>query len=150
VPAPDPSAGPGSDLEQLRDHLRAFAAARNWGQYHTPKNLAMALAVEAAELMEPLQWLTSEEAAAGRIDAETRAALGDEIADVAIYLIRLADVLGVDLGRAVVEKIGRNEGRFPAGGLMPPPSGAGVLAEVRRDITRSTRSRLPSGTHVGA
>jgi NTP pyrophosphatase (non-canonical NTP hydrolase) len=73
----------------------------------------MALAVEAAELMEPLQWLTSEEAAVERIDAETRAALEEEIADVAIYLIRLSDVLGVDLGEAVRAKVERNERRFP-------------------------------------
>lgn len=114
MPASDPSSGSRSDLEHLRDRLRAFAATRDWEQYHTPKNLAMALAVEAAELMEPLQWLTSEEAAAGRIDVETHAALADEIADVAIYLIRLADVLGVDLGEAIVAKIRRNEERFPA------------------------------------
>ena len=116
MPASDPFPGSRPDLEQLRDRLRVFATERDWERYHIPKNLAMALAVEAAELMEPLQWLTSEEAGAVRIDPETRAALEDEIADVAIYLIRLADVLGVDLADAVVKKIGRNEGRFPVGG----------------------------------
>jgi NTP pyrophosphatase (non-canonical NTP hydrolase) len=111
---PDAAAEPPSDLEDLRRRIRAFADARDWEQFHTPKNLVMALAVEAAELMEPLQWLTSEQAAAGEIDEATRVALEDEIADVAIYLIRLADVLGVDLGEAVRGKLDRNEGRYPA------------------------------------
>ena len=108
-----PSSPPTSDLDELRKRIRAFAEAREWGQFHTPKNLAMALAVEASELMEPLQWLTAEEAAPEALSSETRFALEDEVADIAIYLIRLADVLGVELGRAVVRKLEENEERFP-------------------------------------
>lgn len=103
-----------TNLESLRLRVRAFAEARDWEQFHTPKNLVMALAVEAAELMEPLQWLTSEEAAADGMDDDLRQRLTDEIADVAIYLIRLADVTGVDLADAVARKLSRNEERFPA------------------------------------
>jgi NTP pyrophosphatase (non-canonical NTP hydrolase) len=73
----------------------------------------MALAVEASELMEPLQWHTAEEAAADALSPETKAALEDEMADVAIYLIRLADVLGVELGPAILRKLRQNEERFP-------------------------------------
>jgi len=112
-----PCREPASDLDDLRRRIRTFADARDWEQFHTPKNLVMALAVEAAELMEPLQWLTNEEAGAREIDDATRAALEDEIADVAIYLIRLADVLGVDLGETVRRKLERNEARYPAEGV---------------------------------
>jgi len=115
-------------LDALRLRIRAFAEARDWEHFHTPKNLAMALAVEAAELMEPLQWLTSDQATADALDEETRAQLEDEIADVAIYLIRFADVVGVDVEAAVLAKIGRNEGRFPVedGGSLTPRTGAGA------------------------
>jgi NTP pyrophosphatase (non-canonical NTP hydrolase) len=102
-----------ADLRIHKERLRAFARAREWEQFHTPKNLAMAIAVEAAELMEPMQWLTPDEAEALKDDAEARAEIGSEIADVAIYLIRLADVLGIDLGSAIARKIDRNEERFP-------------------------------------
>jgi NTP pyrophosphatase (non-canonical NTP hydrolase) len=108
-----PSIPEEADLRIHTERLRAFARAREWEQFHTPKNLAMAIAVEAAELMEPLLWLTPDEAGALKDDAEARAKVGSEIADVAIYLIRLADVLGIDLGRAIARKIDRNEERFP-------------------------------------
>ena len=101
------------DLNNLTHRLRAFAKARDWEQYHTPKNLAMALSVEVAELVEHFQWLTPEEA--GRLvdDPVAKSEVASEIADVAIYLIRLADVLGIDLARAAQEKIEVNEVRFP-------------------------------------
>jgi dCTP diphosphatase len=101
------------DLRALTELVREFAEARDWEQFHTPKNLAMALAVEAAELMEPLQWLTPEEATAVRDDPRILAHLSEEMADVAIYLIRMADVLGVDLGEAIEAKVGRNSARYP-------------------------------------
>lgn len=105
---------PEADLNQIRLRIRAFAEAREWERFHTPKNLAMALAVEAAELMEPLQWLTTDEAAeVGTSDPETLAAVTDELADVAIYLVRLADVLGVELPAAIDRKLERNAERFP-------------------------------------
>jgi dCTP diphosphatase len=107
---------PDHDLRELALRIRAFAQARDWERYHTPKNLAMALSVEASELLEPFQWLTPAEAEALSRDPEQLAAVSDEMADVAIYLIRLADVLGVDLGEAIRRKMEVNEGRFPAEG----------------------------------
>jgi dCTP diphosphatase len=104
---------PHNDILTLQTRIRAFAEARAWASFHTPKNLAMALVVEAAELVEPFQWLTPEESRVKMDDPDFRAAVTDEIADVAIYLLRLADVTGVDVGAAVLEKLERNEGRFP-------------------------------------
>ena len=101
------------EIEKLTAEIRAFAQAREWEQFHTPKNLAMALAVEASELMEPFQWLTAEEAEELAADSEAREAVASEIADVAIFLLRLADVMGVDVETAVREKLEVNEGRFP-------------------------------------
>lgn len=102
-------------LVALRDRLRVFAVARDWEQFHTPKNLVMALAVEASELLELFQWLTPEESTAIMDDPARCAAVADEIADVAIYLVRLADVLEVDLLQAASTKVDRNEARFPKG-----------------------------------
>jgi NTP pyrophosphatase (non-canonical NTP hydrolase) len=100
-----------SELTKLRDDLREFAAERDWDQFHSPKNLATALAVEAAELLEPFQWLTEEQSRT--LDEKRRAAVADEIADVQIYLIRLADKLDVDLLQAVRAKIVRNAEKYP-------------------------------------
>jgi NTP pyrophosphatase (non-canonical NTP hydrolase) len=102
-----------SDIEQLTAAIRDFAHSRDWERFHTPKNLAMALSVEVAELVELFQWLTPEESAALTDTPESRAAIGDEIADVAIYLLRLADVLGIDVGAVTTAKLARNELRFP-------------------------------------
>ncbi len=101
------------DLEVLRDRLRAFAEARDWVQFHDPKNLSMALAVETAELLEIFQWLTPTEAIAIMADEEQARAVSDELADVLIYLVRIADVLDVELTREAHAKIDRNEKRFP-------------------------------------
>src|SRR5262249_23489908 len=102
------------DLAELAAALRRFAAARDWERYHTPKNLVMALTGEVGELTELFQWLTPERSAAAMRDAEAAAKIEDELADVLIYLIRLADVLGVDLAEAARAKMHRNESRFPA------------------------------------
>ena len=99
------------DLEHLRDRLRTFAAARDWDQFHSPKNLAMALIVEAAELVEHFQWLTETESAA--LPPEKRAAVADELADALIYVVRIADRLDVDLLAAVTAKMARNEAKYP-------------------------------------
>jgi len=104
---------PTHDLRELAGRIRAFAEARDWEQYHTPKNLVMALSVEVAELLEPFQWLTAEESTALRDDPKRLAELESELADVAIYLVRLADVLEVDLGEAIHRKMEVNAGRFP-------------------------------------
>lgn len=102
------------DLEALRRLVRDFASERDWEQFHTPKNLTMALSVEAAELLEHFQWLTPEEAERLGKDEEAARALASEIADVAIYLLRLADVLGVDVADAVRRKVEENDRRFPS------------------------------------
>lgn len=101
------------DLPLLSERLRRFAAARNWEQFHSPKNLSMALAVEAAELMERFQWLTEEQSNDLRDRPDDYAAVIEEMADVLIYLVRLADRLGVDLEAAVADKIHKNEAKYP-------------------------------------
>ena len=98
-------------LTSLRDALRRFAAARDWDQFHTPKNLAMALSVEAAELLERFQWLTPAQSA--RLDSRRKREVADEIADVLLYLTRLADVLDIDPMRAARRKIGVNARKYP-------------------------------------
>jgi dCTP diphosphatase len=98
-------------LVALRDALRAFAAERDWDQFHSPRNLAAALAVEAAELLEPFQWLTDEQSR--ELSAEARAAVEQEMADVLLYLVRLADKLGVDLEQAARAKIELNAEKYP-------------------------------------
>lgn len=100
------------DLESLREALREFAAARDWRQFHTPKNLAMAMIVEAAELVEHFQWATPEESLAPA--PEKLAAIRDEVADTLIYLVELADVLGIDLIGAARDKIAKNAVKYPA------------------------------------
>ena len=90
--------------------LREFATEREWGRFHTPKNLAMALAGEAGELLAELQWLTPEESAS--LGSEELNAVGAEMADVLIYLCRLADVLGVDLLDAAHAKVAANAQRY--------------------------------------
>lgn len=98
-------------LRELREALRAFAAERDWDQFHSPRNLATALAVEAAELLEPFQWLTEEQ---GRDPpSEARAAVEEEMADVLLYLVRLADKLDVDLVAAARAKIAKNAQKYP-------------------------------------
>lgn len=98
-------------LRELRDSLRVFAAERDWDQFHSPRNLATALAVEAAELLEPFQWLTEEQSRS--LPPETRAAVEEELADVLLYLVRLADQLDVDLAAAARAKIVRNGEKYP-------------------------------------
>ncbi|MER7818627.1 nucleotide pyrophosphohydrolase [Streptomyces sp. NPDC096153] len=101
------------DLKALQRRLAEFAAARNWQPYHTPKNLAVALTVEAAELVEIFQWLTPEESARVMDDPRKAHRVADEVADVLAYLLQFCEVLGVDPLRALSEKIDRNELRFP-------------------------------------
>ncbi len=103
---------PITDLATLRDALRAFCAARDWHRFHTPKNLVMALSVEAAEAVEHFQWATPEESLA--LGADKRAEVADGIADVLIYLTELADVLGIDPIAAAREKIVKNAIKYPA------------------------------------
>jgi NTP pyrophosphatase (non-canonical NTP hydrolase) len=99
------------DLADLAARLRAFAEERDWEQFHAPKNLAMALAVEAAELMEHFQWLSERESAS--LAPEAKARVAEELADVFIYTVRLADRLGVELEPAVEAKIRANAAKYP-------------------------------------
>ena len=100
-----------TDLENLRQKLRDFAAAREWDPFHSPKNLAMALCAEAGELLEVFQWLTEDQSRT--LPDEAKAAAGDEIADVLLYLVRLADKLDIDPAAAAHRKLEANERKYP-------------------------------------
>lgn len=109
---PNPAPTTSSDgLDDLRERLRRFAAERDWEQFHTPKNLAMSVAIEAAEIMEHFQWLTAGQSAG--LDAAVRHEVALEIADVLLYLVRLADILDIDMVAAAREKIGLNARKYP-------------------------------------
>ena len=101
-----------SEIDTLKAEIRAFADARNWEQFHTPKNLSMAVAGEAGELVAEFQWLTAEASGRSALSADQLSDIELEIADVAIYLIRLADVLDVDVASVVRKKLAINESRF--------------------------------------
>ncbi len=100
------------DLAELKERLRVFARERDWEQFHSPKNLAAALIVEAAELLEHFQWRTAGESE--MLDAATREQVAQELADVFIYLVRIADRLDVDLLDAAERKIALNARKYPA------------------------------------
>jgi len=98
-------------LESLTNALRQFAAERNWDQFHSPKNLAAALTVEAAELLEHFQWLTEEQSR--NLPADKRLAVSHELADVFLYLLQIADKLQVDLIAAAGQKLQLNASKYP-------------------------------------
>jgi len=98
----------GTTVAELKARIAAFAAARQWQQFHTGKNLAMSIAIEAAELMEHFQWAPPAEEA---IDHQ---AVAEELADVLIYALAFANSQGIDVATAVTRKLDKNEGRFPA------------------------------------
>ena len=100
-----------ASLETLRDALRRFASDRDWEQFHSAKNLAIALSVEAAELLEHFQWMLEAESTA--LDPDQHAKVREEVADVLLYLIRLADKLGIDLLAAAHEKLTLNAAKYP-------------------------------------
>ena len=101
-------------VAELRENLRRFVDERQWRPYHTPKNLVMALAIEAAELMEHFQWLTPEEALAVPSQPEKLAAVGEELADVIGYALALANELGLDVATTIRAKMLKNEQKYPA------------------------------------
>jgi NTP pyrophosphatase (non-canonical NTP hydrolase) len=105
------SSTPAPSFDELASRLAAFAAERDWDQFHAPKNLAMALAGEVGELLEHFQWLTEEQSR--DLAPEQREAVALEMADVLLYLVRLADKLQVDLVAAAHRKIGLNAGKYP-------------------------------------
>jgi len=103
---------PIQSLESLRDRLRDFARERDWDQFHTPKNLSMALIAEAAELIEHFQWVDGEQSHI--LLDKTRVSVEEELADILIYLVRISDKLDIDLYKAVERKIKINEVKYPA------------------------------------
>jgi NTP pyrophosphatase (non-canonical NTP hydrolase) len=102
----------GNEIEELKAEIKKFAVARDWEQFHTPKNLAMAIAGEAGELAAEFQWLTADQSALTALSKERLEAISLEIADVQIYLLRLADVLKIEVSEVVRKKLAINESRF--------------------------------------
>lgn len=100
-------------VNDLREVVQKFVSARNWEGFHNPKNLAMSIAIEAAEIMEHFQWRTIEEGKALMTGDEARAEVADELADVMIYCLSFANATGIDVSEAIQKKLARNEGRFP-------------------------------------
>ena len=99
------------DIKSIQDNVNRFAEERDWDKFHSPKNLSMALSIEAAELMEHFQWLTERESY--QLTPETYNQVKDEIADVQVYLARIADKLNIDILDAVTEKMVKNEKKYP-------------------------------------
>jgi NTP pyrophosphatase (non-canonical NTP hydrolase) len=116
-----------SSIAELTARVRAFAQERNWEQFHTPKNLAMALAGEVGELLAELQWLTPEQSAAVMQDEDLGPRVRAEIGDVAIYLVRLADVLEIDLVEAALDKLADSGRRYTV------EASHGSVAKIRGD-----------------
>lgn len=109
-------------LFNLRNEVRKFAEERNWDQFHSPKNLGMSIAIEAAEIMEHFQWYTNERSAELIQVVTTRSQVADELADVLIYCLLLANQADIDISSAVLSKLERNKERYPIGS-MPPSAG---------------------------
>ncbi len=99
-------------INDLRARVNAFVEERDWAQFHSPKNLAMAMIVEAAEVVEHFQWMTEEQSR--QLDAETRLKVGEELSDTFVYLMRIAEVCGIDLIAAANRKIDLNAQKYPA------------------------------------
>ena len=104
------------DIDGIQSRLRKLATDRDWEQYHSPKNLSMALAVEAAELMEIFQWVGAEESRKVVDYPDKLGQVEAEIADICVYAIRLADIIGIDLEAAINRKIDQNIEKYPRGG----------------------------------
>ncbi|MFE3591434.1 nucleotide pyrophosphohydrolase [Streptomyces niveus] len=126
------------DVQALQRRLVEFAAARKWEPYHTPKNLAAALSVEASELLEIFQWLTPEESARVMDDPGSAHRVRDEVADVLAYLLQFCDVLGIDVLTALSEKIDRNALRFPPHGDQPSGPAPGPTSYESRPAAPPT------------
>jgi NTP pyrophosphatase (non-canonical NTP hydrolase) len=101
-------------VQQLRDGVAAFVAQRDWEQFHSPKNLAMSIAIEAGELMEHFQWISMDESRRVVHDEGKRAAIAEELADVMCYCLALANMARIDLSTAVFDKLAKNAAKYPA------------------------------------
>ena len=102
------------DIEALKLQLREFAVARDWEQFHSVRNLILALVGEVGELAAEFQWISDDDIAKALQDSDKRESVGSEIADVFIYLLRLADITGIDLAEELKKKLAINEERYPA------------------------------------
>lgn len=145
------------DIEGLQATLRRFATERSWEQFHTPKNLATALMVEAAELAEIFQWMTPDESREAASDPATKQHIGEELADVLLYLLQLADQAGIDLRQAVSDKLVRNAQKYPPAwkvGLDKPVAATGPATHVLLDYENvqptqdELRALVPEATNV--
>ena len=103
------------DIEKLKIKLRKFSNDREWQKFHTPKNLVMALSVETAELVEIFQWLNEDASLLKNLSEEDTARVREEVADILIYIIRLSDILKIDLEQSILDKIKINEVKYPVG-----------------------------------
>jgi NTP pyrophosphatase (non-canonical NTP hydrolase) len=108
------------NIQALQSTLRDFAAARHWQPFHTPKNLSTALLVEAAELTEIFQWMTPEASQQAHTDAAVKERIADEVADVLLYLLQLADHCTIDLPKAVANKLVKNAIKHPIAPAIAP------------------------------
>ncbi|HSO44695.1 MAG TPA: PIN domain-containing protein [Rhodoferax sp.] len=145
------------DIQALQQNLREFAAARNWQPFHTPKNLSTALMVEAAELAEIFQWMTTEESQAAHLYPATKERIGDEVADVLLYLLQVADHCAIDMPNAVANKWIKNAIKHPPAPSMaahakapePDRSEVAIAATAQISATASARTVQPTQqTHV--
>lgn len=140
------------NIKAMQKRLRDFAAAREWQSFHSPKNLAMALMVESAELLELFQWLTTEQSHTLTQGAEAREKVADEIADVMLYLLQIADRCCIDLDEAVEKKLIKNAQKYPAKLPELPPAGPKVHLLVDWENVQpdadSLKQLLPEGTDV--
>jgi NTP pyrophosphatase (non-canonical NTP hydrolase) len=101
------------NITKLKNKIEYFASERDWNQFHTPKNLAMALSVEASELVEIFQWLTQEESLNVSKDTKLKERVAEEVSDVLTYAIRLCDILNIDMEEALLKKIVKNGEKYP-------------------------------------
>ena len=145
------------DLELIQRTLRQFAAERDWERFHTPKNLAMALMVEVAELAEIFQWMTPQQSISAHADKVQQEHIGDEVADVLLYLLQLADRCGIDLKRAVGRKLIKNAKKhpptkpgLPAGPMALLDASVHVLVDWENVQPKDVdiRTLVPTVTHV--
>ena len=140
------------NIKGMQKRLRDFAEARDWQSFHSPKNLAMALMVESAELLELFQWLTTEQSNTLTKDPEDRGRVSDEIADVMLYLLQIADRTGIDLEEAVEQKLLKNAQKYPAKRAEVQPSGPKVHLLVDWENVQpdadSLKQLQPEGTDV--
>lgn len=103
------------DTKLIQEKIANFAEERDWDQFHNPKNLAMALSVECSELVEIFQWMTAEQSSSVMKDESKASSVADELADIAVYLLRISDKLNVNLESAILQKIEKNKEKYPAG-----------------------------------